>query len=493
MPVAPLGSAGYPSDWREPEDRWSWAKLATVSALLRTPRWVLAVTVAVRLPSVFASRHLTFDDGVYGASAMAMRHGALPFRDVFSSQGPLFLPLVGLADLIGLRTLDGPRLLGVVSALVLVFATYRIALRWTDRWGAGLGALLVGVSGSVLIVSGPLASGGPALALSVAAVAVAVGLTDSPTVRRAIAVGILLGAALSVKNLLVAPTAVPVAMLLLSTRRPRLVVVAAISAVAVGLATALPWGLARVWDQSVTYHLEVHTQQTPLANVGKVLATLADRDPSVLVLSVLAGVTLVGLSQPRITRPWSPGPDALLAAWLVATGVVLLASAPLWRPHMAHLIVPLALFAVRRRPGRTVVLVALAVTLPLQAIHLRPYLFPSDRQGDDARVHAALSALPTDALAISDDPGIVWRAGLRTPDDLVDTSQLRVDTGRITTASLVEAAAAPDVCAVVVWSDRFGELPGLAAGLAEVGFVRDASFDDDRALYLNPQCEPLAR
>ena len=62
------------------------------------------LTVALRLPAYLASAHLTFDDGVFGASAVAMRAGGQPYRDVFSSQGPLFLPLVWVADLLGLRT-----------------------------------------------------------------------------------------------------------------------------------------------------------------------------------------------------------------------------------------------------------------------------------------------------------------------------------------------------------------------------------------------------
>ena len=69
------------------------------------------VAVVLRLPAFFATRSLVFDDGVYASSALAMRNGLQPFRDVFSSQGPVFLPLVWLADLLGFRTLDAPRLL----------------------------------------------------------------------------------------------------------------------------------------------------------------------------------------------------------------------------------------------------------------------------------------------------------------------------------------------------------------------------------------------
>ena len=43
-------------------------------------------------------------------------------------------------------------------------------------------------------------------------------------------------------------------------------------------------------------------------------------------------------------------------------------------------------------------------------------------------------------MAISDEPGQVWRAGLRTPDNLVDGSALLTDSGRVTADTIVEAA-----------------------------------------------------
>ena len=129
---------------------------------------------ALRIPAYLAARHLSFDDGVYGASAVAMRHGGLPFRDVFSSQGPLFLPLVWLADLLGLRTLDAPRLLAVLSGLALLLATWSAARAMQLSTGAAvLAAGLVATSGSVLWVTGPLTSDAPGLALAAWAVTAA--------------------------------------------------------------------------------------------------------------------------------------------------------------------------------------------------------------------------------------------------------------------------------------------------------------------------------
>ena len=94
---------------------------ATIPAAATTrrlfPRWRLdatllaIVTILIRIPAFFADRSLVFDDGVFASSALAMRNGDVPFRDIFSSQGPVFLPLLWLADLVGFRTMDAPRVL----------------------------------------------------------------------------------------------------------------------------------------------------------------------------------------------------------------------------------------------------------------------------------------------------------------------------------------------------------------------------------------------
>src|SRR5437764_12038248 len=142
------------------------ASVAGASMRTTTRAAAIAVgAVAIRIPAYVALRHVSFDDGVYGASAVAMRAGGLPFRQVFSSQGPLFLPLVWLFDGLGLRTFDSPRLLAMASGLALVVATWSAAraLQLSPA-AAGLPAGLVATSGSVLWVTRPLTSDGPGLA-----------------------------------------------------------------------------------------------------------------------------------------------------------------------------------------------------------------------------------------------------------------------------------------------------------------------------------------
>ncbi len=462
--------------------------------LRRVPPALVAGTVVLRLPALLATRHLSFDDGVYGASALALRDGAAPFREVFSSQGPLFLPLVWVTDLVGLRTLDGPRLLAVAAGVALVAAVWVMARdAGCGRLAAGAAAGLVATSGSVLWVTGPLTSDGPALALATTAVALALAWRRAPALRTAVLCGTALGAALAVKSLLVA-AAVPVGLVL--WRRPRHLAAAMGASVGAGLASALPWGLADVWDQSVTYHLEAAGARTPGANAAKVLSTLADRDlPFVLALAG-AGV-LVAWLRVRPRHSPEPGTAALLAWWLAATAGVLVLEHPLWRNHVAHLVPAGALlvaFALERagpalrRPAVLAGAATLVLAAPYHLLHMDDVLWPSGPRGREAAARAGLEALPAGAWAISDEPGLVWRTGRRTPADLVDTSVLRIDSGRITAASLAEAAADSRVCAVVVWSSRFGrftELPGLLTGYRE-----EARYGGPKVLYVKEPCEP---
>jgi hypothetical protein len=479
--------------------------MATVAiAPMHTTHRAAATAIAVgaaalRIPAYLATRHLSFDDGVYGASAVAMRHGGLPFREVFSSQGPLFLPLVWLADLLGLRTFDAPRLLAVASGLALVLATWSAARALQLSSGAAaLAAGLVATSGSVLWVTGPLTSDGPGLALAAWAVTASLWYRRSPSLRLAIAAGVLLGAALSVKSLLLA-AGLPVAWALLPNRRHFAAAVAA--AGILSLAVALPWGLGNVWDQAFKYHLEAAGPRTPVRNLRKVISTLGDRDLPVLLAAVAAAVLSAlrrrARSGFRTVTVGHPLGLWLVAAWMAGTFVVLAAEHPLWRNHVSHLMPAAALLSAaafdRLRPvRRPVVLIAgalAAVALPYHAAHLSELLWPAPPGPALAAAQADLRALPPGAQVISDDPGVVWRAGRRTPDDLVDTSILRIESGRLTAPSLARASVVEPVCAVLVWSHRFGDLATLPGLLRDAGYTEGpARYGGPRRLWLRSAC-----
>jgi len=467
------------------------------------------IALAVRVPAYLASAHLDFDDGVYGASAIAMRRGGVPFRDVFSSQGPLHLPIVFAGDLLGGRSSSSPRLAAAVAGVVAAVAVYAAARRLTTRFGALLAGGVVALSGSVLWTTGPITADGPAIALGATAVALSLRYRCSPSALLAVSTGAVFGAAISVKAPLVLAVAIPVAGFLLAGRRPRGVALAAGSTAVVVLAAILPWGAGRVWDQSVVYQVDSARNASLRDNAEKILSTLWERDPFLLAVAALVIATIATAAIRRRTAPSGavdPPPErlappvsqrparldaGLLAAWLVALTLFLVAEPAMWRNHIAHLVAPAALVLALRPPSARLVALVALVALPFQAAHLGALLSPDPYTGDAAAAVAAMRSMPAGARAISDDPGFVWRAGRSTPFDLVDASIKRIRQGRITAAGVSEAAADRHVCAVLIWSAvRFGSLEALPDALEREGYSRSLDFGTDRALYERADCAP---
>jgi hypothetical protein len=442
---------------------------------------------------------------VYGASAVVMRAGGRPFTEVFASQGPLWLPLVWLGDLIGFRTASSPRLIAVVAGVVLTLVTYAIGRCTTDRGGALLAAALVTTGVGILSTTGPVAADGTALAAAIVAVALAVWWRDAPSTRHAVLMGIAVGVALSIKSLVV-PAVIPVALVLLSWRRFGLVVTSALAAVALNLLATLPWGWQDVWDQSYAYHLEAAHDRTPGANLAKTVSTLFDRELPLVVASFLALLVTLGVRYrwplaDRLAREERPrtfgrsltNPDLLLASWLLGVLLVLALEYPMWRPHVSHLVPAGALLAARYRPRWQVLAIAAIPVVPYHVNHSWWLLNPAPYEGFEAEAVEAIEALPDGAQAISDDPGLVWRSGRLMPPDLVDTSMLRIEVGQHDGERIAEFAELPEVCAVVVTSgSRWGSFDDLPGRLADLGYEPAITGDGPRVVYLRDPCEPSA-
>src|SRR5262249_32881377 len=148
--------------------------------------------------------------------------------------------------------------------------------------------LLVATTGSMLWVTGPVSADGPAIAFTACAIWIAVAFRDRPTLVLAVCTGVLFGAALATKPL-IGPAAVPIAWWLWRRHRVTDELAAAIAAAAVWFATAVPWGLGRVWSQSIAFHTEKAAQSPPWTQFGKLVTTLASRD-LVLVVAVALGL-----------------------------------------------------------------------------------------------------------------------------------------------------------------------------------------------------------
>lgn len=464
--------------------------------------WLALGAIVLRLPAFLASKHLTFDDGQYGAVVLGLRAGELPFRDLYSSQGPLYYPLLAVADVVGLRTMDGPRLLTVAAGAVAAVATYSIGRHVTSRGGALLAGGLVATAGSVLYVTAPLSGDGPALALAISAVALAFAYRTRPSLPLAIGIGLAMGGALGVK-LLVAPAAIPVGLLLLMVartdrRRWREAAVAVGSAVALLAVGVLAWGPDRVWEQSVAYHQESERLRGYGGNLRTLVVTLVERDPFV-VLAALAslgalawatrrGAALTTWSAPAVPLRTSAG---LLGAWLGAQALFLVVEPTMWRPHVSQVVAPLALLAALRPAPWRVLAVLWIAAVPWWVANTHEMLWPGDAGADEHAVVERLRALPSDALVISDDPGFAWRADRRVPGNFVDVSMKRFQQRALTTDVVARAAGSSDVCAVVVWSPaRLGSLRDLPDRLADEGFRPVERFGRSRVLYERPGCDP---
>jgi hypothetical protein len=460
------------------------------------PHWRVDATVLgvvallLRLPAFFADKSLVFDDGVFAASAYAMRAGEAPFKTVFSSQGPMFLPLLWLGDLVGFRTVNSPRVLSVASGIVVTIAVYAIARRITSRGRALLAAGLTTTAGTILWVTVPANADGPSLALSVLAVAFALRYRDDPRVRNAVWVGLAAGGAVSIKALSVPAVLVAGLIVLLSHRKVRDAVTAAGTALAVYLVAALPWGIGRVWDQSFSYHEQARRIATHAGAAHKVWNTLLERDLLVMItlgLTVVTAAVLLATGR-RASRSQLVVVE-MLVLWAFLVFALLLWEPAMWRAHIAHLVVPLALLACLRPPPWPVLAIALVVATPFWIDRNTAILWPSGYAGNDRALVQKLQTLPSDALVISDDPGWVWRADRRPPGAFADVSYQRIDNKGITEDSLVRAAKTDDVCGVIVSSPKhFRRFHTLPDRLEATGF--EPQHFGAKTLYLKRDCRP---
>lgn len=466
----------------------------------------------VRIPSMFAPTQLGYDDGGYGLAAIAMRQGFDPFRQIFSPQGPLFLPLVHVADLVGLEHRNAPRLLSVAAGIVCTLAVYAIAIQIMDRGRAVLAGALTAGSGILLWTTGPLTGDGPAAAFATTAVAVAIAYRRHPTRTRAVLITTLAGCAVATKSLLVGP-ALLIAWVLVAQRR-RLIdtLIVPIGAFAIVAALSLPWGVQHVLNDYVRYHLDKTSNRKPLYNLNRLARAFLERDTFLTALGAIGAVS-AAISWARRSTSRTPsnaddingqmtarvGTDTRFLWWWSGIVIVVLTlQDPMFRNHLGALVAPAALLVARHRPSWRWVALAGIVAIPLQAITLQPLLLPHDYRGTSAEVVAALRRLPRHSWALSDEPGLVWRAGLGTDPFFVDASALRSDSTvgpiKITETRVLRAAEGPRVCAVVITAlDRFGRYPGLPRRLVRAGYRQTINTGteqpgDGRGLYLRGRC-----
>ena len=210
--------------------------------------------------------------------------------------------------------------------------------------------------------------------------------------------------------------------------------------------------------------MKYHQQSSlygPADQLHKLITTLISRDLPLLVAVGLGIVAAVVAHKRQVDAD-----TVAVLAWLVAGSLLLVFEPAMFRNHIASIIPPLALLVAMRPPPPRWAAVAAIVVIPWWASHLTTVLWARDYRGSEATLMAQIRVLPSGARIITDEPGFAYRAGRLLPDNLNDASVQRIDEGLITTDTIVDAALQPDVCAVAIWSSRYGkDLPGLQAAL----------------------------
>jgi hypothetical protein len=476
-----------------------------------------------------------YDEGVYWQSLRALAAGHPLFREVFSSQPPLFLLGLYPFYLVLGQSLVAARLAVVLYSLAGLAAIYFAARAIAGRWAGLAACTLLAVDPLYLRVSHTLQAEAPALAFQLACVALAAEAARRParSDRRrrwlAAASGATLGLGIMVK--LFDVVALLPALLYLATplyaafagrdgsiRRPErdaLLARARLILPDVGLFLAgmlaallvvlLPfigsWGA--LYDQVVRFHLAAASAADRGLdyNVGLLLHT-GEVYP-LLFAAVIAGVIAIR------SRSWIVVPSGL---WFLASLALLLRQQPLFDHHIALLMPPLALMAgasaslalaqryrggVSARPHsyisvRSTVQVALIVVLTMLLVSASDDLAAAQPiSGDQRLLSTALERLtvPGDVV-VSDDQYVAGLADRDVVPQLVDTSEVRIATGELTTRQIEAIITQSDARVVLFASGRFDRLPGFRAWV-RANFTEVGTFGGGRALYMKQPSAPV--
>jgi hypothetical protein len=469
--------------------RWGEALSGRLAALIALGAAVLYLALINRYSGAY-------DEGVYWQSLRAMAQGHALFTLVFSSQPPYFLLSVYPFYLLFGQTIAAARVGIAIFALIGVISMYWLAAQRGGRWAGLIAAALLATQPSYLQQARSLQSDGPAVAISVLAVALTVAATQREARARRWLLA--LGGAALVYALLIKLFAiaalVPMILLVLtplftqfdagdgrlkradggelrSAARATLPDVGWLAAGAVGALVILlaPFvgALGALWAQVVSFHL-VAQQGLPSNLTDNLGAVVQDFIP----LGALALVT-VGAAVWR--RAWRV---AIPLLWLLASLAIILRLNPFFS-HYVALVTPAFALLIALAPGllapllrRPVangapLLTVVAIVALLVAASASDLKSTTDglRQTPGANALSQFAAINTFTTPgeeiVTDDPYLAAEAGHSVPPELVDTSYVRVSTGDLTLAQVERAIERDHIRVVMLATNRLASLPGF--------------------------------
>ncbi len=400
---------------------------------------LLAVAAFVYIRGIDAAAN--YDEGVYLASLDALRHGQELGTDVYASQPPGFYVLLQGLSLLPGDGVEGIRVAFVLLALLGLVAAYAIGRKLAGVWGAFGAAGLVAIAAPWPVQAARVQADTASVALALCAVAVA--FYAGRCSWRWAAAGLLAGAAVSVK-LLALPVVAPLAVLLVARRSWRAAGAALAGALAVwaALLVAYAGALGELWESVVADHRDARDLGPSVAdNIERVLLHPLDwRTPAGVL--VPAGLVAAVLLLRRVEL-------LALGAWIVASALFLMAQQPLLDHHFVLLAATLSVpagaglgAAVTRIPEPARYAVAGLAVIAIAAGFTQEERRLWRQDGDPPGVTWASDQLRNrtgpDDLVGTDLPIVAYLADRRLPGQLVDTSFVRLGTGSLTDAKILE-------------------------------------------------------
>ena len=383
-----------------------------------------------------------YDEGVYLASLDLMRRGQTLGSEIYTSQPPVFYWL--------LRVLAAP-FGSSVPDIRLAFALFAVA---GVAAAVALGWLLygapAGVAAGALVAVGPplptfaptVSADVPSMALGLVSLALVSASLRGPYARAwAGGAGAVLALA-ALTKLLAVPFAVPFVALVVAARRARRTLPAALAGAAVvtvAVAVANLPAVDDIWRQVVADHTHARALGTLSGSARQIRNVFDVRTP----FGWLVPLGFIAfLASRRARRTWP--------LWTFVPGAVgfLIFVRPLTDHHLVLLSVAcglaagpslaLAIGGLNRTP-RTLAATALVLFVVAGLYQEQRRLHRNDL-ADPPEVRWAITALERatgrDALVLTDQPIVVFRARRATPGPLVDISNTRVSGGTLTAADV---------------------------------------------------------
>jgi hypothetical protein len=427
-----------------------------------------------------------YDEGVYLASLDALRHGQALGSDVVASQPPGFYVLLqaigSLAD--GVET---TRVAFLLLALLGLGAAFAVGRKLAGVWGGFGAAGLLAITAPYPVQAARVQADTASVALALCSVAVLVHARRRPWPTAG--AGALAAAAVSVK-LLALTVAAPIAVLLVARRSWQAAgALAAGAAVVWALLVGVYWGaLPDLWRTVVTEHRHARDLGPSFAdNVHRVLLHPLDRKTPAALLVVI-GLVCAGVFLRRVET-------LALATWIAATAAFLIYQRPLLDHHFVLVATVLAVpagsglgAAVRRLPHPAQLAVAGALAVALAAGFAQEgRRLAREPDGEPAAVRRTVELVRThtspDELVAADLPIVPYLAGRRVPGPLIDSSFVRLGSGALSDAEILDELRRERIRAVVV-GRLYAERPALVRELrARYPNRRQA---DGITLYLSP-------